>query len=188
VFYASWDRATAAVEINARAGDIVQFVACRPRPGILHPFTAVGVFESVIGTGRLFYDAPRLVELATKHIDSKERSQAECLHYLDAFLASQFRSAGESVYALTSAIAQPFLNARPASAMIYPSVRLATGVNIAVSDEVFDTCWEVVWTAVAEIRCVYRFGICDYAFTRFSNQFAPTGDILWARPMWRSDS
>jgi hypothetical protein len=180
VFYASWNILAVMDELSVRSGQYVQIVAARAREKAMVPCADYGELTHLLYSGRIRRPAPQLEQwIANMWLKADANTQRR-LQYVDAFVSEEFRKVRtHSVeYQVTAAIAEIF-HESGGGGIIYPSVASYAAENVAVSAEVFDEKFEVLWTEVHRIDRFYGYGVYDATITRRTCDFDPDGLIKW---------
>ena len=187
VLYASWNGRTALEEIGAKAGDKIQIINLRIRKGSSVPNIVVGEYQRHYMGGRLTYEDPRI----RHHMERLKCTEPENYigwTYIDSVLAELFREpvkkGCEHKYKITAAFTKWILQSN--AILVYPSVATISAMNFAIPAAVFDTQFEVLDTAVIELRKYHGFGIYDCSEPlHYSRDFDCDGTINWISPKKR---
>jgi len=124
-------------------------------------------------------NATKLIDAVAAMVQGLSEEEANKLVYLDAFLAEEFsrRAARPYEYKLTAAYAK--ILSRGNGGLMYPSVEIRGGINLAVTARVFDDNFEVLATDVHEVGAYYGYGVYDLILRRSSCEFEKDGRIIW---------
>lgn len=102
--------------------------------------------------------------------------------FIDSFIAETFRknvSDSETHEYKLSAIYAEKLH-KAGGGFIFPSVKSAGAMNIAVPGEVFDTKFEVLDTHLLEVVDSFSYGLYQLRNIGYTSTFSPNGDINWS--------
>lgn len=179
VFYASWNRATVLDELSPAPGQTLQFITCRTRSDKAVIALVIGAYEQYYRSGRHTYPATELEGYLSNFFYTTPDDRIKIILYVDAFFASLFRVADNSMYPLTSALASRMFSTDTPCGVIYPSVRANSSMNLAVPDWVFDQCFEVLTTDFGVTSKVYGHGIYDIDQHPPTHVFDHHGNISW---------
>ncbi len=179
VLYASWNPTVAIEEIGAEAGDVVQLVALRVAPGFQLPCHIVGEYESVLNSGGSLVNSRKL-EQAINEMHAANPLRVKEMQFVDSFFAEAFRKRVERPYEyrVTALYAERIL-AAPDGGLMYPSVRLAGGINLAVTPTVCDERFEILFSDVWKIERYYGYGMYFCSPIKHATTFEPDGIIAW---------
>ena len=78
---------------------------------------------------------------------------------------------------LTAAFAKRLFN--NGHGVIYASVEVTGGMNIAVSSLTFNEYFEVLWTELLEVKRHYGYGLYECNRLRATREFSADGEINW---------
>lgn len=176
--YASMNRRTALDEIGASAGEYVQMIGLRIKEKQTVPFVVVGEIESILNTGRSI-TRNSSTEESVNGRQASDSVRINELLFLDSFLAEAFRKQAPRPhdYMLTATFAS---KAREKfGGLIYGSVRMVGGLNVAVDAETFDRSFEVVFTDVCRVNRYFGHSVYDLTFVKGTTAFLEDGSIAW---------
>lgn len=164
--YLSSRKETALAEIYADTGDFVQLSAFRVKPGqSLHVLT-VGEWLHIQRTGRSRIFAEAQAEAIDSTLNSFPYDYARSLIYVDSIFGSIMadQEASRDDYALTRELAQQAFGKVPAAnSLLYPSVQLSNGMNLAIKSAAAAESVESVASFVARVERKRRFGTFELA-------------------------
>ncbi|WP_240222964.1 RES domain-containing protein [Rheinheimera hassiensis] len=176
VLYASWNLPTALEEINAKRGDLVQLITLRARSYSKIICGLVGQLQYYYTTGRTLLRTGPAVKQIEDISNSPEWLQKL---FIDSFIADAFRKKVENNYEYKiSAIYAEKLH-KAGGGLIFPSVKHAGAMNIAIPSHTFDAKCEVLDTHLIRIVNYFGYGIYGYKCIGYSSVFRANGDIEW---------
>ncbi len=178
VFYGSWNVPITMDEIGAQVGDYVQVVSCRIQQGHELPCLVVGEYQSMEFSGGSLINS-RLTESVFSRQRDSDIATFRTQVYLDSVLAQLFRREATRPHEYKATAIFASIMHRTGAGLMYPSVRLPGGINIAVPAAEFDRLFEVISTSVKRITRCYGYGLYEVEGTRDSCDFDPEGVIRW---------
>lgn len=186
VFYASWNILTVLSEICAQVGDVVQVVAARVIPGKYFQCSVIGEYAHWLHSGRTRIPYPPMETRFSEIQQNVDFDTRQKMHFVDSFLSEEYRKLPRRSYEykLTAVLAESIYK-RPAG-MLYPSVETYGSMNLAVPSELFDECFEILFTRLYRVERVYGYGVYGLAELMFSREFDTDGRIKWS-PMADTD-
>ncbi len=179
VLYAGWNYRLALEEIGAKAGDTVQLVRLRVKPPIEFRCAIIGEYQAIFNSGRSIINSEKS-ELAFQDSLRMHPAYVFAQAFVDSAIAEIFRIKpdGPKDYLVSATIAEDFILNR-AQGLMYPSVRTAHCVNLAVRAEEFDKNFEVLDTMVFKVLGYHGYGL--YALEPVINtcEISADGAFLW---------
>lgn len=177
VFYGSQNISTVMAELSLEPGQFFQLIAVRPRKDALIKCGLVGEFERYQYSGRANFHHTIEGTLG-QMLDRLNGDALDKAVLADAFLAEQFATkVGRPYeYKITAAFAKIFLEI---GGMIYPSVQIPGGFNLAVPGAIFDEHFEVIIAGVYEVVAYYGYGVYKMRRIKMTCEFQANGDIVW---------
>ncbi len=178
ILYGSLHNRIALREIDAKAGDYVQVVEYRIDPTLRLRSCVFGEFLTVHRTGRSWVD-DELAKRLNHILNQLPPDAGTSVLYLDAFMSEILRD--------TNAAATEYLHSRTLTsrlfekypevdAVLYPSVVIDGGKNLAIRPAVAKKVLSVASSAVLRITRSYEYGLFDF-------------EVLWyATPPWTGDT
>jgi len=166
-------------ELRAGPGQFVQVIAVRPRPGVNIPHHTLGDYEHITNSGGSLVNSHKMVEVVSRMIQELQQDEHLKIMLIDGFLADQFSHsvAQRYEYKLTAAFAKYVFGKK--AGLMYPSVEVRGGINIAVPSQMFDEHFEVVCTWVLEVTDYFGHSAYKFRLRRFGCDFEQDGNILW---------
>ena len=184
VFYGSRNHTTVLAKLRPARGDCVQVIAARVREGMQLKSVTIGEIEHCYNAGRSVSGYDHVVDGVDEMLrGSGDQDELLGRVLCDAFLAEQFgREVNDDLhdYKLTAVVAQGPIQS--GGALLYPSVRLPGGLNIAVGGEAFNQYFEVLYTWLYQVERYLGYGVYSVALKRESCAFAADGAIDWNSP------
>lgn len=187
VLYASRSQMVAFAELGATVGDFVQISVLRPGLNLDIPCHVVGARQSYYVRNKCPIGGEVLDEcLRQHHVD--DPNEAIVLAYVDSVLADYFRKEVKESepynYKITAFFSERFIGAQ--GGVIYPSVQIHGGINLALAGSTVDSRLETLWTEVVEIIEDFGHGMYVTQEKRYSEEIDPDGKINWASKRGRS--
>src|SRR6267142_1858699 len=140
--YGGWNWNVVLGELRAGPGQFVQVIAVRPRPGVNIPHHTLGDYEHITNSGGSLVNSHKMVEVVSRMIQELQQDEHLKIMLIDGFLADQFSHsvAQRYEYKLTAAFAKYVFGKK--AGLMYPSVEVRGGINIAVPSQMFDEHFE----------------------------------------------
>lgn len=182
--YASMLEGTALLEVSPRAGDYVQVVGFRVRPGSLLRLAVIGELHHVSKTGFLRLTGNDPDRALSRHLNDLPHDRAQCMLFIDAFLGSLLGdpSAGATDYRLSRAVASMLRRDQGLEGIAFPSVRDLHGMNVALASSACDTKLHPVTCFHARFNRIREFGFVDFEILRQAKNLSADGGFVWQLP------
>ncbi len=179
VHYASRNTLTALSEVPVARGDYLQVVAVSTVKDTIYPCFPIGEAHNLIVAGKSMGDSPDQTAHFIKNIEGLSHKESLMLTLLDSFLSKVFRTSAKhsQAYRLSAQIAAKLM--LKDGGLMYPSVHVPGGLNIAIPAAHFNQLFEVKFTEIIRVDDVYDDFIYDITPVKFSCTFEDDGTIQW---------
>lgn len=152
VLYGAWNMDTAFAEINPSVGERLQLISFRPRVGVQYPCHIVGEIDAFDRTGNTPFGSQLNIPGLTI-MRRRDFVRYQSMQYIDSVITKIFRRSVEihekELYRISAVYSQ--LMHKGNVGVIYPSVKNANAVNLALDANEFDQNFEVIHTGIAEV-------------------------------------
>jgi len=162
-------------EIEARAGDRIGVVYFRPKTDRSFTTQVIGEYESIVNSSYSLVGANDNVDSVWNLIRTDYEHHRRS-YFVDATLAELFRR-GDKEHLVTATYSDDLY--RRSSGIVYPSVRLYGGLNIAISANSFDRHFEAISAEQLQMDNYYGKGLYQYTILSTSSVFDRDGGINW---------
>jgi len=175
VLYAASNKRVALDEINAEPGDRIAVITIRQRVDRQLELHLIGEIESICNRGTSLVGAKENEEAVAKLVGEDQQDLEQSL-LADSILSELFRDPRNHYKAASLFAAHNFAGNH---GLVYPSVRTQGGINIAITADQFDACYEVL--AVEELVVNRYNGNSSYenSILRESCDVDTDGEIRW---------
>ncbi|WP_166839958.1 RES family NAD+ phosphorylase [Rheinheimera pleomorphica] len=178
VLYAGWNSRLALEEIGAKAGDLVQLIRLRVKSPIEFPCVIIGEYQAIFNSGRSIINSEK-IELAVEESLKMHPAYVFAQAFVDSAIAEIFRSDPIAKdYFVSATIAEDFI-LNKVQGLMYPSVRTAHCVNLAVRAEDFDKNFEVLDTMVAKVAGYHGYGLYALESLAQTCEISADGSFIW---------
>lgn len=184
ILYASTREETVLHELEANAGDLVQFLGFRVKEDKSIRLAAIGEMFHVYRTGYLKTLGRDPDNAISQILNSLGHERGRRIVYIDAFLANLLAgpAAKADGYIHTRVIGQIALERSHADGLFYPSVREGLGMNLAILPEVFDDAVFPVRAHVMRVGQHREFGVIEYDVLQEAANMDDAGRLAWRTP------
>jgi len=178
VMYGSWNVPTAADEINAEVGDIVQTITFRTIPGAQVNCYSIGNYRSFYDRGFCLFKHPPMFA-AIQQLSETQPDAFMVSVFIDLVLSEIFGRINAAGYdnKLSAVYCELLMKD---GGFVYPSVKNPAAMNIAISSSLFGSSFEVLTTEVARVEMVWGYGLYGIQVLRRCCDFDAVGNINWA--------
>ncbi|MDP2715923.1 RES family NAD+ phosphorylase [Rheinheimera sp.] len=178
VLYAGWNSRLALEEIGAKAGDLVQLIRLRVKSPVEFPCAIIGEYQAIFNSGRSIINSEKS-ELAVEESLKMHPAYVLAQAFVDSAIAEIFRSDPIAKdYFVSATIAEDFILDK-AQGLMYPSVRTAHCVNLAVRAEDFDKNFEVLDTMVSKVAGYHGYGLYALEPLAQTCEISADGSFIW---------
>lgn len=183
--YAATREETALHEIEAKEGDLVQLVGFRAKLETPIRIAVIGELLHVHKTGYLRLTGSDPGMSLSQILNSEGIERGRRLLYIDAFLASLLADteARSSAYVRSRAVASMLYRDPEIDGIIFPSVRDALGMNIALQPTPVDQKIHAVSCLHVRVTRIRAFGFVEYEVIREAVRVSPDGVFDWVEPL-----
>ena len=177
--YAGWNRRVALDEIHAKEGDVVQLITLRVKDPIQFPCAIIGELQAVWNSGRSLINSEKIEQAIRTGIDAQDPGMFYDL-FVDSLISEIFRAPIlDSTQYITSAVIANHLLCSGHGGIMYPSVRSAHSINLAVASEAFDSNFEVLGSEVMEIIANHGYGLYIPKLLKQTWELETDGTFKW---------
>lgn len=183
--YAATRAETGLQEIRAKENDLVQLIGFRAKLETPIRIAVIGELLHVHKTGYLRLTGNDPGKSMSRYLNNQGAERGRRLLYIDAFLSHLLAEAEEtnSGYVRSRAVASMVYRNADIDGIMFPSVRDALGMNIALQPTPADSKVHPVCCLHVRVTRVRAFGFIEYEVIAEAERITTDGMFVWAKPL-----
>lgn len=183
--YAATREETALLEIGAKENDLVQLVGFRAKLETPIRIAVIGELLHVHKTGYLRLTGSDPGRSMNRYLNSQGVERGRRLLYIDAFLSHLLADAEakNSGYIRSRAVASMVYRNTDIDGIMFPSIRDALGMNIALRPTPADLKTHAVCCLHVRVTRVRAFGFIEYEVIGEAERVTTDGMFAWVKPL-----